>query len=287
MAPALFAFVQFEFPWALGPADGRYVVRPSAGADPERVVVLATLGARRRRRSARSSRRARPAPEPEPVSVSRATVIDTAPLADERAASAWLSGAERGGEAQAALVVLDRLLFAQRIATADPYLHEISTHQALTLRVGWGEGEQVADGRWREARELAVEPARRGRRSAVLRPQERLAILLGARGRALLGEELALRARQDIDHARTAHAAVELGAAYATLLPALVAEGRAELAGRLRELAELAPAVQAAARRVLDGAGDDADPAATEHALGRLEAALRARAAAGFPDASP
>ena len=46
MAEHLFLFVQLEFPWELGPPDGRYLIRSSAGAEPERVVVLETLGAR-------------------------------------------------------------------------------------------------------------------------------------------------------------------------------------------------------------------------------------------------
>jgi hypothetical protein len=297
---ALFRFTQFEFPWALGPADGRYVVRGSPDADPEHVVVLATLGAERRhlRRSSRS-RRAAPTPPAAPVSVARATIIDAAPLSGETPARAWLAKTDAEVEAEAALAVLDRLIYAQRIATADPYVHELSTQQALAVRVGWGEGEQVADGRWRDARELPPETGRRARRSAVLRPQERLALLLGARHEPLLGEELALRARLDLDHGRPRLAALELRGAYDTLLPALAAEERADLTGRVRELQELAAGVEQAAQSILGNAARPAGPpetsgpaagvdeAALAHALGRLEAALRARAAAGFAPAWP
>ena len=60
-------------------------------------------------------------------------------------------------------------------------------------RIGYGVGEQVADGRWEAAREL---PPRRGRaRSRRAAPQERLAALLSGRDVALACEELALRAR--------------------------------------------------------------------------------------------
>jgi hypothetical protein len=48
MSDRWFLFTQFEFPWELGPQDGRYLMRASAGADPERVIVLGTLGARKR-----------------------------------------------------------------------------------------------------------------------------------------------------------------------------------------------------------------------------------------------
>jgi hypothetical protein len=296
MATALFRFAQFEFPWALGPADGRYVVRAAAEADPEHVVVLATLGAERRHllRGSRT-RRAAPTQQAAPVSVARATVIDASPLSGETPAHAWLAKADAEAAAQVALAVLDRVIYAQRIATADPYVHELSTQQALAVRVGWGEGEQVADGRWRDALELPPETGRRARRRAVLRPQERLALLLGARNEPLLGEELALRARLDLDQGRPRLAALELRGAYGTLVPALAAEERADLAERVRELRELAGGVEQAAQAVLgDVTGTPAsdalgglDEAALAHALGRLEAALRARAAAGFAPASP
>ncbi len=45
MPQRLFVFLQLEFPWALGPADGRYLLRDGAEAEPEHVVVIDTLGA--------------------------------------------------------------------------------------------------------------------------------------------------------------------------------------------------------------------------------------------------
>ncbi|MCW3019306.1 MAG: hypothetical protein JWN10_1614, partial [Solirubrobacterales bacterium] len=45
MPQQLFVFIQLEFPWALGPADGRYLLRRSEDGEPERVVVLGTLEA--------------------------------------------------------------------------------------------------------------------------------------------------------------------------------------------------------------------------------------------------
>ena len=95
----------------------------------------------------------------------------------------------------AATAALNRMLFAHRIATATPHVHEVSPTQALVVRAGYGDGEQVADGLWRDARELLLSRKRSGRRASVLRPQERLAVLLSGRCRALLCEELALRAR--------------------------------------------------------------------------------------------
>jgi hypothetical protein len=174
------------------------------------------------------------------------------------------------------------MLHMFRAATADPHVREVRREQAVVVRVGFGDGEQVADGRWRRALELPA--ARRAvRRSAALRPQERLAALLGGRDAALACEELALRARQDVDAGRRREAALQLDAALTAALAELEPWApRADLAARLAELRELQPGVQAAARAALEGAVDDEAHAALRHALERLEAALRARTALGF-----
>ena len=166
------------------------------------------------------------------------------------------------------------------------------------IRAGWGEGEQLADGYWGHALELPWVPDRRARgRADALRPQERLAELLGARTRELLCEELALRARLDLDQGRLAHAAVELDAALGAALGELGAEAKPALAPRVDELRALRPGVGAVARVALPGAsdatatagaGDPSEPNTepsedlVRHALERLEAALRARTASGL-----
>ena len=149
------------------------------------------------------------------------------------------------------------------------------------MRAGWGDGEQVADGRWRR-RASSVRPGGAGRprrdRSAVLRPQERLAVLLGGRGLALVGEELALRARLDIDHGRERHAALELRGASRRRSPSWAARPVLDLGARVVELEQLRAGVEAAPRRRW------AAPLPTRHAgatRSRLEAALRARTAGG------
>jgi len=60
MPEQLFLFIQMEFAWALGPPDGRYLLRSQADAEPEHVVVLGTVGARR------ASRRGRALTQPGP-----------------------------------------------------------------------------------------------------------------------------------------------------------------------------------------------------------------------------
>lgn len=289
MAERLFLFVQMEFSWELGPADGRYLLRTGAGEEPERVVILETVGATPRRGRLGARRRPPVEPEPEPTTVpsTRATVIDPVSVSAERQARAWLAQLDVERESHATAATLNRLLFAHRIATADPHVGALSPTQALATRAGWGEGEQVAYGQWRHARELRFHE-RRTRRSAALRPQERFAALLGAREEALLCEELTLRARLDLDQSRVAHAAIELDQAYSAALVELPAEDRPDLAPRIAELEQLRPSVSAAARTAL-GESDPKTPSESEsdeqalrQALTRLEAALRARTARGL-----
>jgi hypothetical protein len=301
VAARVFVFIQLEFAWALGPPDGRYLLRDGPDADPERVVVLTTLGAPRLQLASgrapfgsRARRREREAtPEPAPVTTARATVIDPVPLSLETQAKAWLTDLDREREIGAATAVLNRVLHLHRLASADPTVHAVSPGQALVIRAGWGEGEQVADGVWAHARELDPSAGRRSRgrgrrdRSAALRPQERLAALLGGRTSTLVCEELVLRCREDLDAGRIAHAAIQLDAAYAAAIPELRAEERQDLAVRIAELEKLHDGVAALARAALDhpGAGQTPpglDTERLEHALVRIESALRARTATGF-----
>ena len=312
MPERLFLFLQLEFPWELGPPDGRYLLR-ARGADgppgvrpgtelesgePEHVVVLNTLGAPRRAGTGRGTitlpgagaRARRPretTSDPAPVPTSRATVIDPVSVSAERQAQAWLAEIDAERETLAATAVLNRVLFAHRIATADPHTHEVAPAQALVVRAGWGEGEQLADGHFQHALELPwAASARTRRRASALRPQERLAELLGARTEELVCEELALRARLDLDHGRLALAAIELDAALDAARGELDEETHPALAPRVDELRALHEGLTATARAASPGA-DAEDALAPEeetvrHALERLEAALRARTAGGF-----
>jgi hypothetical protein len=305
MPEQLFLFVQMEFPWALGPPDGRYLLRTQTGAEPEHVVVLSTVGARRsstggwagarhgrhRPLDLRGTRRRRreATPEPAPVPTARATIVDPISVSAEGQARAWLEDLDAERDVRRAVAVLNRLLHSQRIAAADPYLHEVSPAQALMIRAGWGEGEQVAYGRWLHARELPPPAAghrpggrrRRPRadRTSALRPEERLAELLGARSAPLLCEDLALRARLDLDQERLSHAAIELDRAYAAALPELRAEGRQDLTLRIAELDQLHAGVALQAQSALPESAGEPDEEIVRQGLERLEAALRARTA--------
>ncbi len=138
-----------------------------------------------------------------------------------------------------ALALLNRAIHGHRLAAADPYVGEVSEAMAMATRIGYGSGEQVADGDWEEAREL---PPPELKRSMLLTPQQRLAALLAGRDVALACEDLALRARLD----------------------------------KLHEHRE--PVVSAAAA-ALQGGLQPEQTKAVEAALQRLEATLRARLA--------
>jgi hypothetical protein len=176
--------------------------------------------------------------------------------------------------------VLNRALHAFRLVTADPYLHPVGRQHALVARVGFGAGEQVADGLWADARELRADP-RRLPRAKVLQPQARLAAVLTSRERALVCEELALRARLDLDAGRGREASLQVLVALDAAVAELQADPTAqELASRLGELREQRDAVAAAAQTALAGPVSNAELEAVAHVLSRIEAALRARAVA-------
>jgi hypothetical protein len=280
-----------EVAWPIGPPDGRHVLRAGDAPDAPQarpithVIVLASLDAPRRGATLRGRARSRPVePEPGPASVAsgRATVISVRdPFPDEAAARGWLDGA---GEAELAqgLDVLARLLHAHRIATADPWLAPLSRERLIAGRIGFGAGEQVADGRWTAARELTEpRPARGTRRRRALGGSEaRLASLLAGAERPLAAEELALRARLDLDHERPREAALQLLVALDAGIAELAADDPSpRFAERITALRERRSSTAAAAQAALTGnppLGAREDVAET---LGMLEGALRARLA--------
>src|SRR5262249_29932864 len=249
-----FTFVQWELAGRVGPPAGRYVVRRFAGDPAHHVVVVESTEAPRRRglRGRRAQRSA--AGGPEAGDGTRAPVSGAGGM-DVSAAAAWLERAvESSDEVLAsAFAVLTLAIHGYRIAGADPYARAVSAQSALVVRVGYGSGEQVADGRFEEARDLP--PARLGRRRTLaLAPQERLAALLAGRDVALACEELTLRARLDVDEGREREAALQLRAALEAALAELASWSDVSgIAARLDELRGLVPGVEAAARAALEG----------------------------------
>ncbi|HXS33752.1 MAG TPA: hypothetical protein VN758_08275 [Solirubrobacterales bacterium] len=224
----LFGFAQFEFAGTLAVADGRYVVRDG---EFERVLVLETLGApspprRRRRRSREVEAGGLPASLP----LSRATTVRASePFATEGDAASWLEQASADEDAVDELVaegigLLNRALHAHAVASGDSHVQALTPRLAVAVRLGYGSGEQVADGEFSAAREVDTEagPAsRRQQRAEELRPQERLAAVLGGRERLDVCETLLLRAKADLDAGRNREAALQLRVGFESLLAEL------------------------------------------------------------------
>ena len=288
-AGPLFGFVQVEYPWALGPADGRYVLRGHAGV-PTHVLMLATLGAAERRgplgRRQRRPRAAAPEPAPSPVVTARATLVAAEPFGSHAEAERWREEVDEETEAAEALRVLNRVLHVHRLAAADPHVRELVRDAALAVRVGVGESEPLTHGHWSTAVELPPrEPARAAAShpSATLRSQERLAAVLGGHDVALACEELTLRARGDVDAGRMREAALQLRIALESALAELAPWSDSEvIARRAGDLREERATVAAAANMAIAGGLDAETTEEVARVLRLLEAALRARTRVGL-----
>ena len=255
--------MQLEFGFLLGPPDGRYLVRPAADALVESVLVLSTLGAPQRARLGARRPRSISSAEPEPVPTARATIVSPTPLPSP---DAWLADLDLDAEVEGAVAVLNLALRAHRVAAADPYVAEVSRERAVVVRVGYGSGDEVADGRFDEAVELPRSGARRARRSMEA-PEERFAALLGGREEIHPAEELVLRARADLNAGRPAEAALQCRVAIEALLAAPGAD----------ELASHREGVAAAANAALSGAMPGKHAAVLEDAVTAMERALKRR----------
>jgi hypothetical protein len=225
--------------------------------------------------------------EPEPVPTARATLVSASSRFDSTDdAAAWLEGLRRDENALVAAVDegvrdLNRVLRAHRVAALDPYAREVSAGAALVIRIGYGSGDEVAEGRFAAAYELpravAGEVTRgRERRRAALQPQERLAAILGGRDRVLAGEELLLRAKADLEADDLRSAALQTRVALEALIAELGREAR-----DVNELHDCRADVGNAANASLAGELEAEQRSAVTDAIEAMERALRRRAHAG------
>ena len=253
----LFGFTQFDFAGPLAVADGRYLIRDG---EREQVLVIETLGApppaRRRRKRPKDAEVSEP---PAELPVARATVV----LAfdefdDEEAAAAWLREVSAVEDSIDRLVEqgideLNQTLHAQAVASGDPYPQTVTPARATMIRIGFGSGEALADGAFTSAHQ--VDPglgptSRRRQRDEELRPQQRLAAVLGGREQLDACETLLLRARADLDAGRNREAALQLRVGFEALLVELKGalsdnsheEDMATLGTRRSEIGDLANA---------------------------------------------
>lgn len=250
--------------------------------------MVQTLGAppppaRRRKRPRQADSDA----EPGPLPLSRATAIRAfAPFADAEAAEAWLDAATDAEDTADVLVaegisLLNRALHAQAVAAADPHAHELTPERAVAVRIGFGSGEETADGNFTSAREVDVwasGASRRRRRQEDLRPQERVAAVLGGREQIELCETLLLRARADLDAGRSREATLQLRIGLEALLAEMAGavddpghdEDLGTLQGRRHEVGE-------AANQALRGELDPERATAVGELLAISERVLRRR----------
>jgi len=251
----LFGFTQFDFAGPLAVADGRYLLRDG---EREQVLVIETLGApppaRRRRKRPKHAEIGEP---PGELPVARATVVLAFnEFEDEHAAGDWLEETSSNEAAIDRLVEqgideLNQALHAQSVASGDPYPQTVTPARAVVIRIGFGSGEALADGAFSSAHQIdpGLGPtSRRRRRDEELRPQQRLAAVLGDREQLDACETLLLRARADLDADRNREASLQLRVGLEALLVELKdalsdaghEEDMATLGSRRQEVGDLA-----------------------------------------------
>lgn len=177
-------------------------------------------------------------------------------------------------------MLINRALHAQMIAAGDPTVSPASASRALARRVGFGTGEEIADGHWSEAIEL--EAAGRGRlreRIASIEPQERIAEILGARGTLLASETLIARARHDFDRGAARESALQLIVGIDALLGEIAYGASAETDADLDAISNLRPQVGSVATASIAGEPGPESLESLTRALKLCERALRRRSA--------
>jgi hypothetical protein len=211
-------------------------------------------------------------------------MIRPEPLGDAEAAAGWLARIRQDDDAidrelGDALRTANLALHAQRTATLDPFLADVAAEHALAVRIGYGEGEALADGRWSEAVELPR--GTRRRRLESLAPQERIAGVLGGRETLDPATGAILRARADLDAGRMRDVALQLRIGLEALLADRSSfsgpgqeEDIAALGERRRETGE-------AANAALRGELADSQTESVAHTLHLAERVLRRRRAYG------
>jgi hypothetical protein len=284
----LFGFVQFDFAGPLPLADGRYLAGSADGTvEDEWVLVLKTIGAappggRRRRRGRATAAE----PEPAPLSLTRVTAIRAAsPLADQAEAARWLDEACEAEDtvevlAEEAIAPLNRALHAHAVAAQDPRGRELAPDRAERVLIGYGSGEETAESRFTDARQVDLSPRSsfRRRREDDLHPQERVAGVLRGRERLDPCETLLLRARADLDAGRDREAALQLRVGVEALLAEL--DGAVDDPGHEADMATLRerePKAGTAATAAIAGDLSEAQHSQVDDVLALAERILRRR----------
>ena len=270
----------------MGLEEGRYLERAEDG-ESHRVLVVIVAGApapARRRFGRAKPRAAEPGAEAPTVPLTTLTVVRPEPLGGDEEADGWLSRLRDDdeairGELDEALRLINRAVHAHRAAVLDPHLPDVAADRALAVRIGYGAGQELIDGRFSDA--IDVPRSARRRRGEALRPQERVAAVMRGDERIPACELLVMRARADLDAGRDREAALQLRIALEALLAersTFTAEGQE---ADLEALAERRTATGDAANAALAGEPSDAQLAAVTDTLALAERVLRRQRALG------
>ncbi len=180
--------------------------------------------ARRKRRRPKKSSRADGATH---VSVTTATLIRAhEPLGDESGAAAWVARLDEDEFTQVlldeALDSIDRVLAAEAAATGRPFAESPALEQIVSAKIGYGDGDRLADGRFLDAFDIDARggtASPRRERQGRSRPIARIAAILSGKDEANACEFLIPRVRADLDADRVYAAALAIEtAARATLV---------------------------------------------------------------------
>ena len=215
--------------------------------------------------------------------VTRLTVVEASEIAGD--ADAWLERVRKDEDSRDALVdralaCVTKAVASQRVAAVDGSLADPALEAAVVVRVGFGDGDELVEGRWDEAIELPRE-ARRRTRGEAIRPQERMAAYLGGRDTPLACEELLIRARADVEGGRGREAALQLRVGLEALLAARESFSQASQADDLAALDERRSITGGAANDALKGELSAERATEVAETLRICERVLRRRAAHG------
>jgi hypothetical protein len=244
------------------------------------VVVFATLGAARRPPIGRRRPRVDDSGAgPEPIAITRVSAVGTEAFAGHEQAARWLESlrtdaGERERFVDESLAVVNRAVHAHRLAAADPHVNEVGLDQATVVRIGYGTGDELVAGAWTSAY-ILPRSQRRARRRALIEPQQELARIVGGHSRPYASEDLALRARLDLEQGRTAQCALQLEAALVALSSELEDDEQAD--ARASALLARREELRAIAAQALRRPREDASGEALSESISELERVLRRR----------
>lgn len=214
----LLPFAQLDFAGRLAVDEGRYLVRPQDGPDSEPdVLAVRILGAARARGRLKRGKvmPIETGTSPTPLQLSRVTLIKSVPFEDAGAAETWLERISSDKDLSEGLArevsrTYNRAMLAHRVSAPDPYAADVNAGNASAIRFGFGTGDEVAEGRWEQARELPEE-RREGLRSRIydgVGAQLRISGVLKGADAVGPEEELLIDAERALSERRLAKAAL-------------------------------------------------------------------------------